>query len=196
MRKIALRLTFVIILCALLVNLAGCAALQKKFTPKRKKTRKIPVFYRGKKYDIKPSMELYEKHYVFWINWQRKIIAELGNNFKNDIRCMQEIVGNLRDMEALLVDEKVALLLPHIDDLKAARTIIEKRNLTKVNETRIRRVLEREYRVVKREFSPAKMQGFIRKDWRPQEVPIKEGKVEEWKATGTETTEIETIEIE
>jgi mRNA deadenylase 3'-5' endonuclease subunit Ccr4 len=118
------------------------------------------------KYDIKPSMELYEKHYIFWANWHSKILAELGKNFKNDIRCMQEIVGNLDDMYSLLNDEEGEKLRPHIEDIKKAKAIIDERNMTTSNETRIRRILERENRVIEREFTPRKMQGSIREDWR------------------------------
>jgi len=170
-KKNILRLAFLALFLSLLLNLSGCAELQRKFIPKKKKKGPKPVYYRGVKYEVKPSMELYEKHYIFWINWQRKLIAELGNNSKNDVRCMQEIVGNMNDMEALLVDEKAVLLGPHIDDLEKARAIIDRRHMTTANETRIRRILEREYRVVKRKFSPGKMKGSIRKDWRKEEVP-------------------------
>ena len=69
-------------------------------------------------------------------------------------------------MSALLVDEKAAELEPHIEDLREAKIVIYKRNLTKANETRIRHILERVLRVVKREFSPKKMKGYIRKEWK------------------------------
>ena len=168
--KIFTKRTF-LILCTLViaVNLSGCASLKRKFTRKRKAPQKQAVYYQVRKYDIKPSMELYEKHYVFWSTWQSKITAELGRNFKNDIRCMQEIVSNLEDMYALLVDEKANELAPHIEELKKARVIIDKRTMTNANETRIRRILEREDRVIGREFAPRKMKGSIREDWRSDE---------------------------
>lgn len=167
MRHIVSKLLITAVLFGLLVNVSGCAALKKKFT-RKKKEAKQPTYYQVRKYDIKPSMELYEKHYVFWINWQRKLLDELGKNFKNDKRCIQEITGNLGDMASLLVDEKRATLLPHINELKKVRVIIDKRTMTTSNQTRIRRILEREYRVVKREFSPKKMTGFIRKEWKAE----------------------------
>jgi len=164
-----IKLLTVFMVIVLLAGTSGCAALKKKFTRKTKEKPKTPVFYQVRKYNIKPSMELYEKHYIFWINWQRKLIAELGKNFKNDIRCSQEIEGNVIDMVSLLVDDEAAKLTTHLEELSKIRAILEKRNMTKVNETRIRQILEREYRVIKREFSPGKMSDHIRKDWKKEE---------------------------
>ena len=166
MRKNLLRFLSLLIVVIFALNMSGCASLRKKFTRKRVTKQTKPVFYSVHKYDVKPSMELYEKHYIFWANWHSKITAELGNNFKNDNRCMQEIVGNLDDMYALLSDEEGDKLKPHIDYIKEAKVIIDKRNMTEFNETRIRRILERESRTIEREFTPRKMQGSIRKDWR------------------------------
>ena len=160
-----LKVLAAVLVAGLFLNFSGCAALKQKFT-RKKKDQKSPVYYQVKEYDIKPSMELYEKHYVFWINWHRKLLQELGKNFKNDMRCIQDIDGNLHDMQALLIDEKAEKLQPHIKDISEAKAIIDKRNMTTSNETRIRRVLEREYRVIKRDFSPKEMTGFIRKDWK------------------------------
>ncbi|MFH1380672.1 MAG: hypothetical protein ABIH57_00675 [Candidatus Omnitrophota bacterium] len=167
-KKFFLKFLIVTVLFAMFINLSGCAALKKKFTPKGKKKQATPVYYKGVKYDIKPSIDLYEKHYIFWINWQRKLIETLGKNFKSDMRCIREIIGNIQDMENLLVDQKAASLLPHIEELKKARTIIDKRNLTTSNETRVRRILEVEYRVIKREYAPKKMNDFIREDWKKE----------------------------
>jgi len=170
MKKPIFRAVKIILSVALLVNLFGCAALKKKFTRKKKSKKVAPVFYKGRKYNIKPSLELYEKHYVFWVNWHRKLIDELGKNVKSDIRSSQEVIGNLQDMESLLVDEKAALLAPHIEEIEKAKSIIDKRTMTTANETRIRRILERELRVIKREFSIGSMTGYIRVDWK--KVPV------------------------
>jgi len=167
-KRFLLKLISLVLFCVVSLNLFGCAALKKKFTPKKKKKTVTPVYYTGVKYDIKPSIDLYEKHYVYWIGWQRKLIDTLGKNFKSDQRCIREIVGNLSDMEGLIVDQKADLLKPHIEKLNKAKDIIDKRNLTTSNETRIRHILEREYRVVKREFTPKDMKGFIRKDWKKE----------------------------
>ncbi len=166
MKKTALKFLLATVLLALIINLFGCAALKKKFTRKSKVKRKTPVYYTVKKYDVKPSIELYEKHYIFWFNWDKKLIVELGKNFKSDIRSTQEMIANLQSMASLLVDEKAAALSAHVDKLKKVESILKKRNLTKANETRIRHILEREYRSIKRKFSPAKMKGYIRNEWK------------------------------
>jgi len=168
MKKFSLKLLSAALISAVVLNLGGCAALKKKFTPK-KKPKKTPVFYNVRKYDVKPSVELYEKHYVFWINWHRELTTELGENFKSDIRSAQEMRGNLESMESLLNDEKAALLAPHVGELRKVEAILEKRSMTKGNETRIRRILGREYRAIRSGFSPSKMKGSIRAEWKPRE---------------------------
>ena len=94
MRRFSLRLLSLAVISVLLLSLSGCAALKKKFTRKKKKTE-TPVFYHVRKYDVKPSIDLYEKHYIFWINWHRELVMELGENFKSDTRSIQELRSNL-----------------------------------------------------------------------------------------------------
>lgn len=168
MKKHLLRVALFAVISGILLNLSGCAALKKKFT-RKKAPKKTPVFYSVRKYDVKPSMDLYEKHYVFWVNWHRELIMELGKNFKSDIRSAQEMRGNLESMESLLADEKAAKLAPHITEVKKVEEILRKRNMTKANEARIRQILEREYRVIKSQFSPSKVEGDIRAEWKDLE---------------------------
>ena len=165
MRNLILKFVSITMLFGLLINLSGCAALKKKFTPKKKVTTKTPL-YQVRKYDTKPALGLYEKHYIFWVNWHKKLVNELGNNYKSDLRSVREMIESLGDMAILLVDEKAASLAPHIDELARAEAIIKKRNITKVSEVRIRRILEKEYRAVKREFSPSRVADYIRKEWK------------------------------
>jgi len=166
MKKHVMRFLYFAFLAILLFGASGCEALKAKFTRKKAKDAKVPAYYQLRKYDIKPSMELYEKHYVFWVNWQREIIAELGNNFKSDMRSIREIVSNLEDMASLLVEEEAARLEPHITKMRKVRVIIDKRNMTKANQTRSLHILERGYREVKRGFAPKKMKNNIRPDFK------------------------------
>lgn len=165
MRRAASVVISLVLLAAVVTNLFGCAALKKKFTRKKKDLPKTPI-YQVKKYEIKPSFELYEKHYIFWVNWNKKLSDELGRNTKSDIRNIKEMIKNLDEMSALLIDEKAASFLPYIGEMKKAEAIIVKRNLTKVNETRIRRIIEREGRAIKRKFSPSRMANYVRKEWK------------------------------
>lgn len=165
MKKIAVKIITMVVLAGFVANLSGCAALKKKFTRKKEEKPKAPL-YQVRKYDIKPSLELYERHYIFWVNWHKKLVNELGKNYKSDLRSVREMIMNLKSMAILLVPEKAAYFAPHIDELAKAEVIIEKRNMTKIKETRIRRILEREYRAIKREFSPSRIAGYIRKEWK------------------------------
>jgi hypothetical protein len=165
MKKAPFKSVLLLVAVGLAVNLAGCTALQKKFTRKRKPKPKEEIFSAVRGDDVKPSGELYEKHYIFWVNWHKKFIAELGESYKSDLRSTEEMISNLEDMASLLSDEKSGELRPHIDGLEKIKVIIEKRNMTKVNEIRIRRIAEREYRNIRRGFLPRKMADYIREDW-------------------------------
>lgn len=154
------------VMAFVVLNLVGCASLKKKFTRKPAQNAKKELFTKVKKYDVKPSPELYGKHYIFWINWHKKLVAELGKSRKSDMRSMREMISNLEDMAALISDEKANGLRPHIDELEKAKTIIAKRSLTTLNKTRVRRIIEREYRNIHKRFPPKKMADYIRKDWR------------------------------
>ncbi|UCD55479.1 MAG: hypothetical protein JSV93_01385 [Candidatus Omnitrophota bacterium] len=165
MKKIALKIITIVVLAGFVANLSGCAALKRKFTRKKKEKPKTPL-YQVRKYDIKPTLGLYEKHYIFWANWHKKLVDELGKNHKSDLRSIREMINNLEHMAALVVPEKAEYFAPHIDTLSKTEVIIEKRNMTKINKTRIKRILEREYRLVKRKFSPSRIEGYIRKKWK------------------------------
>lgn len=169
MSKRAQRFLLISLVLLLSINLAGCASLKKKFTRKKEIKTKAP-FYHVRKYDVKPSLELYEKHYIFWVNWHKELAQELGQNSKSDIRSTDEMTSNLEDMVSLLEDNQASLLLPHLDEIKKVQAIIKKGNMTTANETRIRRILETEYRGIKRNFSPAKMAGHIRGEFKMEEI--------------------------
>jgi hypothetical protein len=165
MKKIILKSVSIAVSLGLLVSLSGCAALRKKFTRKKKEVVQKPL-YRVRKYDTKPSSALYEKHYIFWVSWHKKLIEELGKNRKSDLRSMREITKNLNDMTILLVDEKALSLKAHIEGLAKVEAIMEQGNMTKTGEVRIRRIIEKEQKAIKREFSPSKMADYIRKEWK------------------------------
>ena len=64
------------------------------------------------------------------------------------------------------MDKKVEELKPHIDELNKVKAILDKKSMTVANETRIRRIIEKEYRSIKRDFSPDKMTDYIRREWK------------------------------
>jgi len=159
-KTIALILMFFILL-----NLAGCENVRRKFTRKKKEPVKMPHIYQIKKYEKKPSPELYKKHYSYWMSWQSELIKVVGVNHKKDVRCIEEIVSNLNDMQNILVPEKAAELKSHIDKLVKVKDIIDKEEPTQANRDVVVRTLEREDRFIKREFSYNKVKNYLRKSF-------------------------------
>lgn len=152
-----------------LLNLAGCESFRKKFTRKKKETVKMPRIYQLKKYEKKPTPELYKKHYAYWVTWQSELIRVLGENHKKDTRCIEEIVSNLDDMQNMLVKEKADALSPHIKKLVTVKDIIFNEELTQANKDYVKRTLEREDRSIKRDFYYDKVKDYLKKSF--EEVP-------------------------
>ena len=149
----------------MLINLAGCETVRKKFTKKKKEPVKMPRIYQVKVYEKRPTPELYKKHYAFWVSWQSELIKVLGENHKKDMRCIEEIVGNLDDMQNILVKEKADELKSHTEKLEKVKDIIFNEELTQANKDYVKRTLEREDRFIKREFNYKKVKDSLRKSF-------------------------------
>lgn len=156
-------------------SLTGCEAFRKKFTRKKKAPVKMPRIYQTKIYEKKPTPELYNKHYAFWVSWQSELIRVLGENHKKDVRCIEEIVGNLRDMQNILVEEKANQLEPHIEKLAKVKDVIFNEELTQANKDYVKRTLEREDRFIKKEFSYKKVKNYLKKSFEDEPSPSLKG---------------------
>ena len=107
-------------------NLGGCASFRKKFIRQKKEKKVAPTYSRIEEYNTVPTIEIYEKHYIFWRSWHREIMELLGENSKKDKRCISEMIGNLQDLRSMLVNEKGDELDKHINRLKEVeKTIIK-----------------------------------------------------------------------
>lgn len=159
----------VLIALALVLSLSGCDAVQRKFTRKKKAAVKMPRFYQLKKYEKKPSPELYKKHFGYWVSWQGTLVAVLGQNNKKDKRCIEEAIGQLKDMQYILVPEKGEEMEPHIERMERARVVIFKGDLSFANKDNILRILEKEDRVIKRDFSYSKVRNFLKRSFEEEE---------------------------
>lgn len=158
------RVISVLLIFFIVMNLTGCEALKKKFT-RKKKTVTMPRIYQPKKYVKAPSPELYKKHFAYWQSWQSELISVLGENHKKDMRCAEEIVGHLKDMQNILVQEKAEELSPHIERMIRVKERIFDEDMTTANREYIRTSLEHEDRIINRDFSYAKVRDFLKKSF-------------------------------
>jgi hypothetical protein len=159
------RLISILLAFFLLLNLAGCDAVAKKFTRKKKETVKMPRFYQPQKYTKKPSPELYKKHYVYWESFQAELVNVLGESHKKDLMCIEQIVSNLRDMQNILDPEKGAELKKHVDRLVSVKDTIEREELSQFNKDSIKSTLEHEERLIRREFVYGKIKDHLKKSF-------------------------------
>ncbi|MDD3906327.1 MAG: hypothetical protein PHS46_07380 [Candidatus Omnitrophica bacterium] len=144
-----------------IANITGCDAVQRKFTRKNKTVKK-PRFYQLKKYTKKPPPELYKQHYSYWASWQEEMVKVVGQNIKKDQRCAAEAIGHLKDMQALLVEEKADELEAHIESMESLKAIIARGSLSSAGKDYVRNSLDREDRIIKRDFCYSKVKKFIR----------------------------------
>lgn len=161
-----------IILIALIaiMGFTGCASLQQKFKRKKQPIKGAPKFYNEQEYRVTPNMELYQKHYIFWKSWHNEIMRELGDNSKKDMRCVEEIIGNLEDMWTMLDDAKGDQLDKCINQMKKIQNELAKKNLTQATKTRTARILQKEFNIIKVNFSYRKIGPYLRPEFRRRDV--------------------------
>ena len=153
-----------------ITSLVGCDALQRKLTRKNKVV-KAPHFYQLKKYTRKPSPELYKQHFSYWRSWQSELIQFLGDNHKKDKQAIDEAVGQLKDMQSILIPSKAENMQLHVEKMEGVKETISRRDLSFANKDYVRRILEREDRAIKREFCYEKVKNSLRKSSGEEEVP-------------------------
>lgn len=104
-----------------IINLAGCATMQRKFTRKAKEpkhTASVIPIEQGP-YQKKFSNEFYYKsHFTLWKTWQSELIDSFGENRKKVARAGQEALSHLNDMRKYFLPEKQSELDVQIRDLE------------------------------------------------------------------------------
>ena len=164
------KLGLVLLAIVFLAGLAGCDAVQRKFT--RKKTVvKQPRFYQVKKYTKKPSPELYKQHFAYWQSWQGELVQSLGQNHKKDVRAIEEALGHLRDMQNILIPSKAEAIEPHIEKIEGAKEIILRGELSFANKDYVRSIVEREGRAIGRDFCYQRVKDDLRKSLDDEAAP-------------------------
>ena len=160
------KLLTLFVIFALLINTAGCSEeWRKKFVRKKKDVAKKPRIYQEKKYSKEPTRELYNKHYNYTIAWLSQLVSSLGENNKKDLRCIEEALGQVLDMQNCLVPEKAAELEKHINRIREVLGILKNADLGQGNKDYVQRTLEREERFIRSEFYYDKIKNFMKKSF-------------------------------
>lgn len=160
------RILSILVILAILINTAGCSEeWRRKFIRKKKDVAKKPRIYQTKKYVKEPTEALYAKHYNYTISWLSELASGLGQNNKKDVRCIEEALGQMRDMQFFLIPEKAEELDKHIDRLKEVQDLILRRDLGHANMDYARRSVEREERFLRSEFYYNKIEKCMKKSF-------------------------------
>jgi len=160
-----------IIILAFSFLFSGCAAIKDKFVPKPKEEdTQTKKYFAVRKYDVRPSLELYRKRYVLWKNWHKELLSILRDaNHKKIVVAIEQENSNLMDMHNMLVDEEAEKLQKIIIQMESIEQLIKKGRLNTGGEVRIRQKLESLGRAIKRDFSYDKMKDSIRGDFKDVE---------------------------
>ena len=161
-KKILFFLVFVLVL-----NAAGCATVQKKFTRKKKTPSHIPsvIYLESGPYQKKYSNEYYYKtHFTMWKSWQDELLIQLGGNGKKVSRCAQEATSHLTEMSRYLTPEKQALLKGQIDSLSQIMKKMEEQSFSRSDQVNLQTELEKIRRFVANNFYYEKVKNDLLPD--------------------------------
>ncbi len=149
----------------LLIDTTGCAPLRKKFVRKPKEKEEAIPILTTKEYGLEYSRDiLYNKHYVFWKTWHMEAIESIGENDKKTISCINNSINQLKTLQGYLVDEKKALVDPHIKFLEDANKRIAKGRLAEPTINNLKKMLEKEKRVIQNKLFYKKVEPWIKKN--------------------------------
>lgn len=166
------KLLSIFIIFAILINTTGCSEeWRRKFIRKKKDVAKKPRIWQEKRYPDTPTEAMYTKHYNYTISWLSELIGDLGQNNKKDLRCIEEALSQVKDMQNCLVREKGKELDKHIGRLTEIRDIIKRQDLGQANKDYVRSSLEREERFFRREFYYHKIQNYMKKSFNEEDLP-------------------------
>ncbi len=153
---------------SMVILFSGCAQIKEKFIRKSKDPKVESKRYQVvREYKVRPNLELYKKRYVFWKSWHRELLSVLrDSNRKKPLSAVREDISNLSDMRNMLTDDKAEGVKALIDIMEECEKILKERKITPGNDVRIRKKLKSVRTQVEKNFSPKKVQGHIRHDFR------------------------------
>ena len=143
------------LICAVLIAVAGCESLPKKFIRKKQKPEHTPavVLIEQDAFQKKYSNEYYYKtHYTLWKTWQDETLDNLTGNSKKLARSAEEAYSHLDQMGKYLNPEKSARLKPLAEEMSRYQTIFSNGSYTKSDANAMKADLSRIRRLVANDF--------------------------------------------
>ena len=161
-RKLALGLAVLLIL-----GLAGCETLPKKFIRKKKEPAHMPAAMSldPGPYQKQFSNEYYYKtHFTFWRTWHDDMISNLGGNSKKLKRASEEAYSHLEQMSRYLKPERQAELTPLVAEMDRYRRKFAQDTASRTETGSLRVELEKIQRLVANDFYYEKVKADVLPD--------------------------------
>lgn len=165
------RFTVFVLIAVLLFTSAGCTHEWRKKFIRKKKTVSKPRIYQAKKYEKKPTQALYNKHYNYCITWLSELADDLGDNHKKDVRCINEALTHIKDMQYFLIEDKAATMDKHIRRLEEVREILVRGRLDHAYKDYVRSTVDREERYIRSDLYYDKIKDYMKKSFDEEEYP-------------------------
>lgn len=148
----------------LVINLAGCAELRRKFIRKTEPRKAERLFYRVEDYKTAPSHERYMEHYVLWHNWQLDLERTESTSHLRDLNAANEALKHLTAMRDLLVEEKAKALDIEVGHMNEILAFLKDNRRDVMEDTKSRRTIERMGRVIVNNYSYNRMKKYIKSE--------------------------------
>ena len=140
--------------------LSGCNSdWEKVLIRKRVKPPALARFDVGQ--DARPYPELYKEHFVFWRNWHREILQDLGDNRKQDLNNIREARRHLIYLEKYLAEDQARKVRPMVEQFDQLTEPIRNSGIMKTDYGILLRRLESFGLNVERSLHYKKMKDMI-----------------------------------
>jgi uncharacterized protein YceK len=156
---------------AVIVNLAGCASVPKKFIRKKKEPKRIAsvVYLEEGPYQKKFSNDYYYKtHYSLWSTWHDEWLNDLGGNQKKLSRASQEASGHLSELSQYLKPEKQKAFEPLLKEAERLAQMSQSGTGVQSQKMTLRVEVEKLKRLISNDFYYEK----VKDDLLPDEVAL------------------------
>lgn len=153
-----------------ILNLFGCATLKKKFIRQPKKNKKVSSILVTQDYKgIYSNEVLYNNHFVYWRGWTEELADSLysGLSNKRQVQSANLAIDDLKRMQDLLNSPKKEALSAYIKIYEDMSAKLKLGQPNRVDAVTMANELERQRRIIIREFETRKVKGFIIKEEEP-----------------------------
>ena len=153
--------------CALVMSLAGCESLQRKFTRRSKRPQGLPtpiINFQDYTQTMTP-LDRYRKHALIFDYWNSELLSGLSVtplNPKRYKRASSESLAELQTMQSLLSDDMAARMSPIIEQRVKLNAQLQSAAFSQTQSPIISRTVEQQTTRIHREFFWRDVEDYLK----------------------------------